>query len=81
MRKNRKLPQGEVRRLEIDSKALAGNMLGDPSRRDLYVYLAGDRLALGPAGLGRMVGLGRASYFNFDPDVSVHWIHFVAILN
>ncbi len=39
MRKNRNLPQGEIRRLEIDSKALAGNMLGDPSRRDLYVYL------------------------------------------
>ncbi|HEY2892224.1 MAG TPA: enterochelin esterase, partial [Dongiaceae bacterium] len=39
MRKNRNLPQGDIRRLEIDSKALAGNLLGDPSRRDLYVYL------------------------------------------
>ncbi len=48
MRKKRDLPQGEVRRLEIDSRALAGNMLGDPARRELPVYLppgfkSGDR--------------------------------------
>jgi S-formylglutathione hydrolase FrmB len=48
MRKNRDLPQGEVRRLEIESRALAGNLLGDPTRRDLLVYLpprfkSGDR--------------------------------------
>ncbi len=51
MRKNRELPAGEVRRLEIESKALAGNLLGDPTRRDLNVYLpagfkSGDRLPL-----------------------------------
>src|ERR1700733_10016257 len=51
MRKNRTMPQGEIRRLEIDSKALAGNLLGDPSWRDLHVYLppgykAGDRIPL-----------------------------------
>ncbi|HXQ42382.1 MAG TPA: alpha/beta hydrolase-fold protein [Candidatus Udaeobacter sp.] len=39
MRKNRSLPEGEVRRLEIESYVLAGNLLGDPSRRDLHVYL------------------------------------------
>lgn len=39
MRKNWLLPAGEVRRLEIESKALAGNLLGDPVRRDLFVYL------------------------------------------
>ncbi len=48
MRKNRDLPLGEVRRLEIESRALAGNLLGDPTRRELYVYLppgfkSGDR--------------------------------------
>src|SRR4029077_19851655 len=51
MRKNRELPRGEVRRLEIESRALAGNLLGDPSRRDLHVYLppgfkSGDPLPL-----------------------------------
>jgi enterochelin esterase-like enzyme len=51
MRKNRELPRGEVRRLEIESRALAGNLLGDPTRRDLPVYLppgfkSGDQLPL-----------------------------------
>jgi enterochelin esterase-like enzyme len=51
MRRNRTVPQGEVRRLEIDSKSLANNLLGDPARRELFVYLpprfkAGDRLPL-----------------------------------
>src|SRR6266481_5142439 len=51
MRKNRELPRGEVRRLEIESQALAGNLLGDPNRRDLLVYLprgfkSGDQLPL-----------------------------------
>ena len=39
MRKNRNLPRGDVRRLEIESRVLAGNLLGDPTHRDLYVYL------------------------------------------
>ena len=42
MRKNRNLPQGELRRLEIESRALAGNLLGDPTRRELQVYLPPD---------------------------------------
>ncbi len=51
MRKNRDLPRGEVRRLEIESRALAGNLLGDPTRRELPVYLpsgfkSGDPLPL-----------------------------------
>jgi enterochelin esterase-like enzyme len=51
MRKNRELPRGEVRSLEIESRALAGNLLGDPTRRDLPVYLPpgfkpGDQLPL-----------------------------------
>lgn len=39
MRRNRDLPAGEVRRLTIDSRALAGNRLGDPARRELQLYL------------------------------------------
>src|SRR5262245_14984048 len=39
MRRNRELPRGRVERLEIDSEALRGNLQGDPSRRELQVYL------------------------------------------
>jgi enterochelin esterase-like enzyme len=38
MRKDRQAPQGELHRLTIDSKVLTGNMLGEPSRRDVHVY-------------------------------------------
>ncbi len=31
-------PQGELKLIEIDSRALRGNMLGDPSRRSVAVY-------------------------------------------
>jgi enterochelin esterase-like enzyme len=51
MRRNWTLPQGELRRLEIASEALAGNLLGDPTLRELPVYLPaayrpGERLPL-----------------------------------
>ena len=51
MRRNRIAPRGEVQRLEIESQALAGNLLGDPARRELAVYLPagfrpGDHLPL-----------------------------------
>jgi len=39
MRRNWDLPRGEVQRLEVDSRALAGNLLGDQTRRELPVYL------------------------------------------
>jgi enterochelin esterase-like enzyme len=39
MRRNRDVPAGEVRRFTIDSRALAGNPLGDPARRQLQLYL------------------------------------------
>jgi enterochelin esterase-like enzyme len=39
MRRNRTVPAGEVRRLTIESKALKGNLLGDPTTRELRVYL------------------------------------------
>ncbi len=35
-------PRGEVLSIEIDSQALAGNLLGDPSRRQVGVYLPAD---------------------------------------
>jgi enterochelin esterase-like enzyme len=39
MRRDRNLPRGDVRSLFIDSKALAGNPLDDPTRREVRVYL------------------------------------------
>jgi S-formylglutathione hydrolase FrmB len=39
MRRNWDLPRGEVQRLEIASQMLAGNLLGDQTRRELPVYL------------------------------------------
>ena len=75
MRKKRDLPQGEVRRLEIESRALAGNLLGDPNRRELYVYLppgfkSGDRPPL-LVDLVGFTGSGQAhvSWKNFGENV------------
>jgi enterochelin esterase-like enzyme len=42
MRRNRTAPAGEVRRYTIDSRALQGNLLGDPAVRDLHVYVPHD---------------------------------------
>jgi enterochelin esterase-like enzyme len=39
MRRNRTVPAGEVRRLTVESKALEGNLLGDPTVRELRVYV------------------------------------------
>ncbi|WP_112663172.1 alpha/beta hydrolase [Microvirga flavescens] len=39
MRKDHSLPEGTVRSLWVDSQALRGNLLGDPSRRRVDVYI------------------------------------------
>ncbi len=39
MRRNRTVSAGEVRRLTIESKVLRGNLLGDPTARELRVYV------------------------------------------
>jgi S-formylglutathione hydrolase FrmB len=38
MRRNRTVPRGQVHRLTHVSKALEGNLLGDPTERELHVY-------------------------------------------
>ena len=38
MRKNTNTPAGTVHRLALDSEALAGNLLGDPTLRGIDVY-------------------------------------------
>src|SRR5438477_3244037 len=50
-------------------------------RRNLYFHRARDRIALGPAGVGRLVGLGCPADFNSDLGVSLHWIYFAAIID
>jgi enterochelin esterase-like enzyme len=39
MLNDRRIPQGTVHRLHLDSAALAGNLLGDPTRRIIDVYV------------------------------------------
>jgi S-formylglutathione hydrolase FrmB len=39
MRRDHGTPAGEVRRFTLDSRVLAGNRLGDPTRRELHLYL------------------------------------------
>jgi enterochelin esterase-like enzyme len=39
MRRRWDLPHGQIKRLEIESKALTGNLLGDQTTRELAVYL------------------------------------------
>lgn len=38
MRRDRKAARGQVHRLTLDSRILAGNLLGDPTMREIHVY-------------------------------------------
>ncbi len=38
MRRNQTAPRGQVHRLTLTSQVLAGNLLGDPTERELHVY-------------------------------------------
>jgi S-formylglutathione hydrolase FrmB len=76
MRKRRDLPAGEVRRLTIESRVLTGNLLGDPVRRELPVYLPpgfkpGDRPPL-LVDLVGFTGSGQAhvNWKNFGENVA-----------
>jgi enterochelin esterase-like enzyme len=39
MRKDRSVPRGTLHRLMLDSEVLKGNLLDDPSERDIHVYV------------------------------------------
>jgi enterochelin esterase-like enzyme len=57
MRRNRTVAVGEIRRLQVDSKVLLGNPLGDPATREVRVYLpAGHRDGSGLPLLVDLVG-------------------------
>jgi enterochelin esterase-like enzyme len=75
MRRNTNAPRGALHRITVDSDALAGNLLGDPSRRDIDVYLPPGRADA--AGLPLLVdlvgftgsGLSHTSWKNFGENV------------
>src|SRR2546421_3804148 len=50
-------------------------------RSNIYFYLAGDWIAVGPAGVGSLVGLGCAADFDPDPAVPLYRIYFAAIID
>lgn len=39
MRRDHTIPRGTLHRIEIDSRALVGNLLGDPTRREVDIYV------------------------------------------
>src|SRR4051812_47493123 len=39
MRKDHSLPRGTLHRLTLDSLILKGNLLGDPTERDIHIYV------------------------------------------
>ena len=77
----------------LESKRGLESRLGKPVTAVAYPYggydervvertqKAGYRIALGPAGMGSLVGLGRAAYFDANPAVSLHRIYFAAIID
>ena len=75
MRRNSNAPRGALHRLTVDSEALAANLLGDPGRRDVDVYLPPGRTDA--AGLPLLVdlvgftgsGLSHTSWKNFGENV------------
>ena len=74
MRKNRSVPHGTLHRLVLDSALLQGNLLGDPTERDVDVYVPHGRDGSGLPLLVDLVGFtagGRAhtNWKNFTENV------------
>ena len=64
MRTDRDAPAGHVRRLHIDSEVLRGNMLGDPTRREVDVYTPAGHAADGLPLLVDIVGYTGSGLFH-----------------
>lgn len=56
MRTDRTAPAGTMHRLELDSGLLVGNLLGDPTRRDVHVHVPADHDGAGLPLLVDLVG-------------------------
>ncbi|MEI9985103.1 MAG: alpha/beta hydrolase-fold protein [Aliidongia sp.] len=74
MLKDSTLPQGSVHRLHLDSAVLAGNLLGDPTRRAIDVYVPAGQDGAGLPLLVDLVGftgsgLSHTNWKNFGETV------------
>jgi enterochelin esterase-like enzyme len=74
MRKNRSVARGEIHRLMLDSGVLKGNLLGDPTERDIHVYVPAGHDGSGLPLLVDLVGftgggLGHTNWKNFGENV------------
>jgi enterochelin esterase-like enzyme len=74
MRKSRSVARGEIHRLVLDSGVLKGNLLGDPTERDIHVYVPAGRDGSGLPLLVDLVGFtgggpGHTNWKNFGENV------------
>jgi len=74
MRKDPTAPRGTVHRLTLDSRVLAGNLLGDPTEREVHVYVPAGRDAGGLPLLVDLVGFtaggpAHTNWKNFGENV------------
>jgi hypothetical protein len=58
--RDRSVPKGSVQRLVIDSKVLKRNLLGDPARREIAVYVPAEQSGAGLPLLLDLVATPRA---------------------
>ncbi len=70
MRRDHSIPKGEVKRLTLNSKILAGNLLGDPSERLIDVYVPAGHDGKGLPLLVDLVG------FTAGGPVHTNWKNF-----
>jgi hypothetical protein len=57
MRRSNQFPYGTVHRFSLDSEVLEANPLGDPARRELFVYTPPRLCRRAGAAAGRPAGL------------------------
>ena len=67
--RDRAAPRGSVQRLHLDSKVLKRNLLGDPTRREIAVYLPDGHDGRGLPLLVDLVGFtsGGPAHANWKP--------------
>ena len=74
MRKDHSIPRGTLHRLTLDSFVLKGNLLGDPTERDIHVYVPAGHDGKGLPLLVDLVGFtaggpGHTNWKNFSENV------------
>ena len=74
MRRDPSLPRGTLHRLTLDSSVLKGNLLGDPTERDIHIYVPAGHDGNGLPLLVDLVGFtgggpGHTNWKNFSENV------------